>query len=598
VNLGPLAFVALVPFLATVRAEGIGWWRRYTAAFLGGAIFSFLALKWIRAAHPMMELFAWPGLSLYCTLFWPLTLALLRRFDRLKWPLLVTFPAIVVAFEYFRAHFPTGFAFLQSVHTYQLSGFGWYFLGYTQHANLPLRQAADLGGVYIVSAAVAVVNVAVYEWAMRISLFRRAIRQPIGWRPATYTHEMFTTAYALGFALLLVGYGGFRLIHKPFELGPNVAAMQGDVPQDEKNKKRGAVNPVTALDAVYRDGLAPGAARQQTPPDLIIWPETCWSDRWLETVPGVPEPEEYRDQAAERRAQLKPTFTFEEYVRNEQYNLADEVISLIEKSQFGEVAVRPTRTHALVGLNTQMWDGTKRKIANSALLVRPDRTTGGRYDKMHLVPFGEYVPFRETFPLMKKLSPYDWDYSCTPGEEYVRFQLPVRPKLRSGKDLTRQELIDLAKEPASRIYRFGVLICYEDSDPYQARQYNSASGRPDPVDFLVNISNDGWFTGTEQHEQHLAICRFRAIEARRSVVRAVNMGISAIVDSDGRIVALPVADNWAASKGLGVKAIVSGEVPLDTRDSPYAFLGDWVPALAWLIVIVGLVKSRKRKATT
>ena len=93
-----------------------------------------------------------------------------------------------------------------------------------------------------------------------------------------------------------------------------------------------------------------------------------------------------------------------------------------------------------------------------------------------------------------------------------------------------------------------MLICYEDTDPYAGPAVHPATGRGPGVDFLVNISNDGWFDGTEEHEQHLAICRFRAVEARRSVVRAVNMGISAVIDPDGRVVALPVEESWAESK--------------------------------------------------
>ena len=82
------------------------------------------------------------------------------------------------------------------------------------------------------------------------------------------------------------------------------------------------------------------------------------------------------------------------------------------------------------------------------------------------------------------------DYSCTPGENWTRFELPT----------------------AKGTFRFGVLICYEDTDPSMARKYNPTSGRGPGVDFLVNISNDGWFDGSEEHEQHLAICRFRAVE--------------------------------------------------------------------------------------
>ena len=114
----------------------------------------------------------------------------------------------------------------------------------------------------------------------------------------------------------------------------------------------------------------------------------------------------------------------------------------------------------------------------------------------------------------------------------------------------------------------------------------------EPVDFLVNISNDGWFDGTEEHEQHLAICRFRAIETRRSVVRAVNMGISAVIDPDGRVIELPrkldeqgqptiPAQSWSGSKK--VEGVVLSAVPIDTRQTLYARLGDWVAGgvLGW-----------------
>ena len=184
-NLGPVAYVALVPFLALIRAEGIGTMRRYSAAFLGGMAFYTMALGWIRVAHPAMALFAFPGMSLYCSLYFPLALLLLRRLDRAKLPFALTLPFVWVGLEYVRAHFPTGFPFLHSAHAFQLIGFGWYFLGYTQHANLPLLQSADLGGVYLVSAVVAAVNGMVYEWALRARLFQWLVGIPNAWRPYT-----------------------------------------------------------------------------------------------------------------------------------------------------------------------------------------------------------------------------------------------------------------------------------------------------------------------------------------------------------------------------------------------------------------------------
>src|SRR4029077_11733841 len=107
-------------------------------------------------------------------------------------------------------------------------------------------------------------------------------------------------------------------------------------------------------------------------------------------------------------------------------------------------------------------------------------------------------------PFMKVFSPYDNEYGIKSGDRYTRFPLGT--------------------------YHYGVLICFEDTDPYLARQYVRPGGEGEPIDFLLNISNDGWFGGSSEHDQHLAICRFRAIECRRSIGRSVNMGISAVID--------------------------------------------------------------------
>src|SRR5205823_10547080 len=109
--------------------------------------------------------------------------------------------------------------------------------------------------------------------------------------------------------------------------------------------------------------------------------------------------------------------------------------------------------------------------------------------KIHRVPFGEYVPLRDVLPFMDRFAPYDFDYSVRKGDKLTRFQM--------GE------------------HNFGVLICFEDSDPELARAYGRETEDGPAADFLLNISNDGWFNGTAEHEEHLAICRFRAIEARR-----------------------------------------------------------------------------------
>jgi apolipoprotein N-acyltransferase len=247
--------------------------------------------------------------------------------------------------------------------------------------------------------------------------------------------------------------------------------------------------------------------------------------------------------------------------------------------------LRPWKTNVLLGLNgVVLGPGDQQTRYNSAVLLQADGQEGGRYDKMHRVPFGEYVPFVDWLPWTRRFAPYDHDYSVAAGDSFTRFPLGD--------------------------HQFGVVICYEDTDPVLARQYVGGDAAP-PVDFLVNTSNDGWFNGTEEHEQHLAICRFRAIECRRAIVRSVNMGVSAVIDGNGRVLrpdrapdvgpafpferwvvstneSLPVAE-WDQYKK--VAGVLTASVPLDTRPSLYARWGDWLPWLCWLIIGLGLVRG-------
>jgi apolipoprotein N-acyltransferase len=333
-----------------------------------------------------------------------------------------------------------------------------------------------------------------------------------------------------------------------FAPGPRIAAIQGDVGQSDKMGDQGG------LFARYNRLCVEAAA---TGVDLVVWPETCYPFNWWTIAPGIDPaavPGEMARLVVSRRAFVRAFAT-------------GPVPGVVVPP---ELAAPPWRTNVLLGLNGYEWDGDREVPTNTALLINAEGNEVARYDKMHLVPFGEYVPFRETLPWMQTFTPYKWDYSCRPGESFTRFPLKA----------------------GDRTFTFGCLICYEDSDPYLARQY---AGDDRPVDFLVNMSNDGWFNGTEEHEQHLAICRFRAVEARRSVVRAVNMGISAVIDPSGRVVALP-GESWSSSKKMD--GIVSAVVPLDARESWYARLGDWVPAACWGLLVLGHVAGmiQRRRA--
>ena len=428
----------------------------------------------MRVAHVSMYA-SWLFLAFCCALFLAMSVWLARRLDRLGVPFWLAVPTAFLAVEYFRSHFPTGYTWLEYVGLRHPIGFGWYMLGHTQHDWLALIQVSDLAGAYGVSFLVALVNAAVWLAVERIALVRGWFRDMRPTARASVRPAM-VAAVSLGLALT---YGYVRLGHEPFAEGPQVALIQGNLPQDLKNGHGSEMRQ-------HFEHLAEQARRSPAghpPADLIVWPETSSAEPWFEIAPdanGAAAPYEFR-----RNANAAHTF-------------------------FASEMRYAWRTTTLFGLSTYQWESDNRPCAyNSALLIDRTGTVAGRYDKIHLVPFGEYVPMGETLPFMSMFTPYEGDYSCKPGAKWTRFPLPA----------------------GERTYHFACLICYEDSDATLARNYVRPSG--EGVDFFVNISNDGWFDGTAEHEQHLAICRFRAVETRRCVVRAVNMGISAIIDPDG-----------------------------------------------------------------
>jgi apolipoprotein N-acyltransferase len=519
-NCGWLAWFALVPLLGLVRstasARRIGF-----AAWACGIVCYGPALQWLRVADERMY-FTWAGLALYCSIFIPATIYVLRWFDRrIRLPLVLTFPLLWTALEYFRAHFGTGFP--------------WYFLGHTQHDFLAMIQVSDLAGAYAVTFLVAAVNATIFEWlytAGRVRAFF-GLREPA---PSVNRLRLLGQSVAvLALLAAALGYGLWCLGQVDFASGPRVALIQGNLPQrirnDASNDQEAAATNVLVH---YRD-LCDQAARAEPKPDLIVWPETSYPHEWADISPDLPEariPDAWRQSESESR-------------------------------DLAHAIAKRWKTNVLLGLNRAFLraDAPPRSY-NSAILIDRDGRVLGHYDKIHCVPFGEYVPLREWLPWMNVFAPYDFEYSISPGENLTRFALDG--------------------------YHFGVVICYEDTDPYLARQYVRPNRAEPAVDFLLNISNDGWFDGSSEHEQHLAICRFRAVECRRAVARAVNMGISAVIDGNGRVIALP-GPSPARSKKIA--AVLTASIPIDQRTSLYARWGDWLPWICWLTIGGALIWS-------
>jgi apolipoprotein N-acyltransferase len=480
--------------------------------------------------------YAWMMLSTYCSLYVPLAVWLLRRLERrTALPLVLTVPCVWAALEFVRSFFLTGFA--------------WYFLGHTQHDFLAIIQISDLAGVYAVTALVAAVNAWVFEFLYARPWFGRLWRLDRTTRPATSPRGLAIqgACVAAVFAAAL-GYGMWRLGQNEFMPGPRVALLQSNLDQRLRNNAANPERKEEARKAVQnvRDHFAQlrEVARREHP-DLMIWPEASYPDDWLQKLADVPDKAvRPQDLAGLKRAQ--------DDIRREALRSVTGVLLGIHVVELG---LKPEDTRRY----------------SSAMLFAADGTPTARYDKMHRVPFGEYVPLKEWVPaaIMKHFLPYDYDYSVRIGEHFTRFPL--------GK------------------YRFGVLICFEDTDPFLARRYAAADADGPPVDFLVNISNDGWFDGSSEHDEHLAICRFRAVETRRAVARAVNMGISAVIDSNGRVLRpepyyrgdrpeLPSSE-WREYKQRAM--VITHSVPIDDRPSLYALWGDWLPCGCWVLVGIG-----------
>jgi len=189
---------------------------------------------------------------------------------------------------------------------------------------------------------------------------------------------------------------------------------------------------------------------------------------------------------------------------------------------------------------------------NSAFMLRPDGVVAGVYRKMHLVPFGEYVPLQKLFFFAAPLT--DQIGTFSPGERAVL--LPVDGHLLS------------------------VSICYEVVYPALVRDFVRGGS-----ELLTTITNDAWFGDTSAPYQHFQQASMRAIEEGRYLVRAANTGISGIVDPYGRVV---------DASSIFEPSVMVGEARFLKSVTPYARSGDVLPYTSVLLTVVLLVASRRR----
>lgn len=467
-DLWPLAWVFAVPLFLAV--DGAGTRQAVLAGLVAGLAAWAGCVYWIA-----LVMSTYGGMSLFMA---TLLLLLLISYLTLYFVAFSWAASRVASSRYAVFILPGIWTGLELFRSYAIfSGFPWALLGHSQLPFSALAQAAEVGGVFLVSAVVMCGNVGVYQ----------ALR-------GKYAPLVLAAALAAACA----GFGIWRMEGGGFDGTPlKAAAVQASVPQDQKWRPE-------KVDAVLETYLSLSRAAMDRGADLVVWPETACTfylfRHWAPTM------------------------------------------RVLELS-------KGNRVDLLVG-SPAYEDGL---FYNRAYLLR-DAKIQGSYDKVHLVPFGEYLPLAGILR--------NWFSGLT--AEVGDFS--------AGS----------AVEPIGDI---GVLICFESIFPGISRELCAKGAR-----LIVNMSNDAWFKTWSTPEQHLQQACFRSIETRRWLVRAVNHGVSAVVDPYGRV----VQRIGLLQEGVAVQRIAR----IDYM-SFYVRFGPVVPVLwAVLSVIAALTLYRRGDKAT
>jgi apolipoprotein N-acyltransferase len=398
-------------------------------------------------------------------------------------------------------------------------GYPWFLAGHPLIEWPLAAQSADLLGVYLLSFLVVMPGALGIDW-LRLrsgSISRRAVT--------------VAAAITVGSHLVSLGYGAWRLGQRaPLRTGPTALAIQTNLPQSNKIRwdPMRQVEDLAAFVAQTEQAFA-DAGRGGARPDLVIWPETM--------LPGYGlEPETIR------------TLVEGDYFPGDSFSRTAERLA-------GRLGVPLlVGSPCFLGLRAEgirwQWDAQY----NSAYLIDGEPPYQ-RYDKVFLTPFGETMPYISAWPwLEEKL--------LAVGAAGMSFDLDA------AGDITRLRLqgaITLATP-----------ICFEDTVAPLCRRMVYDDGRK-VADLLVSLSNDGWFGEHDAGRvQHAQAARFRCIENRVPMVRAVNTGMTVAVDSTGRLIGRAGSGRYGRARGAdGLWA----ELPLDSRCTVYGRVGDlwgWV----------------------
>jgi apolipoprotein N-acyltransferase len=382
--------------------------------------------------------------------------------------------------------------------TYILDGFPWELLGYSQAGTLPVAQLASVVGVYGLGGFVALVSAT----AAFVALDRTAAR----WRAAALT----------AIAVLGVGaWGTFRLSTGTLTSSGTpirVAVLQGNVPVEQKWDPRLR----DAIMSRYIDMTREAIGRDAR---FIVWPESATPLPYEEDLP--------RGEAIRRLARQSRVTLL----------IGSDQVEPVRPIDQGKPAVRNY---------------------NAAYLIQPDGSTAAIYRKIHLVPFGEYVPFGRLLSFVGPIVSAVADMSpFTPGTEAV--------------------LLPVAGHQAS------TAICYEVIYASLMRDFVTRGS-----ELLTTITNDAWYGWSSAAYQHWQQASLRSIEQGRYLARAANTGISGFVDPYGRVL---------QQSEMFQSAVLAADVRFITARTIYSRIGDLVGWLSVLLTAAALAATRRAART-
>lgn len=494
-DLGWAAWVALVPLLLAL--EGKGWRSGLLLSQLCGILFNLGIFGWILEVpsySPLHHALLGVYLGAYFGLFGLGFCLVAGRWGNI--PALFAAPFLWVTLEYWKSNF----SFL---------ALPWALLAHSQYRCTPVVQVASITGAYGVSLLIILVNSAVAGVVLHVIGHAKRKRMELSRLPSIKaTTALVAVAAALSAANLT--YGHWVLSTSP-ETGQRlrVSVVQGNIEQSKKWEHAFA----EVIKQTYKD-LSLEAAKEG--PALIVWPETA-TPRAIDLDPRL-------------RADLE---------RIARETSAYLVVGSSQQQKFKEEG-----SHEL-------------NYSNSAFLISPGHGSERyqRYDKIRLLPFGEYLPLKGVIP-------------------WTHLKVPELIGYTAGTD------VEVFRLPESK---FGVTICWENIFPDLPREMVRGGAQ-----FIVNITNEAWFGQTAAPYQFLSMSVFRAVENRVYVVRCANTGVSCFIDPFGRVVNR-VSD--AGGNDIFVRGVSTQLVAPLQAQTVYTRHGDWLALLSILCAAGFLLRA-------